>query len=157
MTLEEKAVDLLKKKGYTVSTAESCTGGLVAGRIINVAGASDVINVGFVTYANAAKMKYLGVSEETLKEHGAVSPECAREMAKGAAAQMDADVGISTTGIAGPDGGTPEKPVGLVYIGCSIRGNVKVEKLNLSGSREEIRNSAVTKVLELLVAWLEEE
>ena len=155
MTIEETVVRLLKEKNYTISTAESCTGGLLAGRIINVSGASDVINVGFVTYANEAKMKYLGVSSETLKDHGAVSRECAEEMACGVTAQMNADVGLATTGIAGPDGGTPEKPVGLVYIGCNIRGNVTVEELHLSGSREEIRNTSVTKALELLVACLD--
>ena len=157
MTLEETAVSLLKEKGYTVSTAESCTGGLLAGRIINVSGASDVINVGFITYANEAKMKYLGVSDETLKEHGAVSFECAKEMALGVVAQMNADVGLATTGIAGPDGGTPEKPVGLVYIACSINGNVKAEELHLNGTREEIRNTTVTKALELLVACLSDQ
>ena len=156
MTLEERAVHLLKEKGYTVSTAESCTGGLLAGRIINVSGASDVINVGFVTYANEAKMKYLDVSSDTLRDHGAVSRECATQMALGVAAQMGADVGLATTGIAGPGGGTAEKPVGLVYIACNIRGNVMVEELHLSGSREEIRNTSVTKALELLVACLGE-
>lgn len=156
MTLEETAVRLLKEKEYTVSTAESCTGGLLAGRIINVSGASDVINVGFITYANEAKMKYLGVSSETLKDHGAVSRECAKEMALGVTKQMNADVGLATTGIAGPDGGTVEKPVGLVYIGCNVCGNVKIEELRLSGTREEIRNMSVTKALELLVACLKQ-
>ena len=156
MTLEETAVRLLKGKGYTVSTAESCTGGLLAGRLINVAGASDVIDVGFITYANEAKMKYLGVSSTTLKEHGAVSRECAEEMALGVVRQMNADVGLATTGIAGPDGGTPEKPVGLVYIACNINGNVNVEELHLDGSREEIRNMSVTKALELLVTCLKQ-
>ncbi len=155
MTLEEKAVELLKRKGYRLSTAESCTGGLLAGRIINVSGASDCIDVGFITYANEAKMKYLGVSEETRRDHGAVSFECAKDMALGVTSQMDADVGLATTGIAGPGGGTAEKPVGLVYIGCSVCGNVKVEELHLSGDREEIRKETVTKALELLLSCLE--
>ena len=149
-TIEETAVTLLKNKGYRISTAESCTGGLLAATIINVAGASDVIDVGFVTYANEAKMKYLGVSDETLKEHGAVSVECAREMALGVTKQMGADVGLSTTGIAGPDGGTADKPVGLVYVGCCIRGEVEVTELRLSGSRKEIREETVTRALEIL-------
>lgn len=156
MTLEEKAADLLKAKGFTVSTAESCTGGLLAGRIINVPGASDVINVGFITYANEAKMKYLGVSQKTLSDHGAVSEECARQMALGAALQMNADAGLATTGIAGPDGGTDEKPVGLVYIGCSIRGDVRVRRLNLDGTREEIRQKAVEEALKFLCDRLSE-
>ena len=155
MTLEEKAVGLLKEKGYTVSTAESCTGGLLAGRIINVSGASDCINVGFVTYANEAKTKYLGVSEEILRDHGAVSSECARQMALGVTKQMDADVGLATTGIAGPGGGTDDKPVGLVYIGCSIRGDVAVSEHHFNGTREEIRNRTVEEALALLVKRLE--
>ena len=155
MTLEEKAVGLLKEKGYTVSTAESCTGGLLAGRIINVSGASDCINVGFVTYANEAKTKYLGVSEEILRDHGAVSSECARQMALGVTKQMDADVGLATTGIAGPGGGTDDKPVGLVYIGCSVRGDVTVSEHHFSGTREEIRNRTVEEALALLVKRLE--
>ena len=154
MTTEERAVALLKECGMTISTAESCTGGLLAGRIINVSGASDVINVGFVTYANEAKMKYLGVSEDTLKDHGAVSPECAYEMADGVTKQMNADVGLSTTGIAGPDGGTCEKPVGLVYVGCSVRGAVKVKELRLSGTRDEIRNRTVEEALSFLLECL---
>ena len=155
MTLEEKAVGLLKEKGYTVSTAESCTGGLLAGRIINVSGASDCINVGFVTYANEAKTKYLGVSEEILRDHGAVSSECARQMALGVTKQMDADVGLATTGIAGPGGGTDDKPVGLVYIGCSVRGDVTVSEHHFNGTREEIRNRTVDEALALLVKRLE--
>ena len=155
MTLEERAVKLLKEKGYTLSTAESCTGGLLAGRIINVSGASDIINVGFVTYANEAKMKYLGVSEEVLRDHGAVSFECAHQMALGVTSQMDAEVGLATTGIAGPGGGTAEKPVGLVYIGCSICGNVSVEEYHFSGTREQIRNRTVKEALTLLIKRLE--
>ncbi|MBR6159030.1 MAG: nicotinamide-nucleotide amidohydrolase family protein, partial [Lachnospiraceae bacterium] len=112
-SVEEIAVKLLAGCGYTVSTAESCTGGLVAGCIMNVPGASDVYNAGFITYSNEAKIKYLGVKRETLDKYGAVSEQTAREMAAGTAAAAEADVGLSTTGIAGPGGGTDEKPVGL--------------------------------------------
>ena len=147
---EYDVADLLKKHGLTVATAESCTGGLVSGRIINVPGASDIINVGFVTYSNEAKMEYLGVSDLTLEKHGAVSMQCAKEMAEGAAEHTGSDVGLSTTGIAGPDGGTEEKPVGLVYIGCSIRGKTKVSEHRFKGDRKEVRESAVAAALALL-------
>ncbi len=153
-SVEEIAVKLLAGCGYTVSTAESCTGGLVAGCIMNVPGASDVYNAGFITYSNEAKIKYLGVKRETLDKYGAVSEQTAREMAAGTAAAAEADVGLSTTGIAGPGGGTDEKPVGLVYTGCSVRGNVTVRKCMFSGTRQQIRNSAVTAVLELLIESL---
>ena len=103
-------VNLLAEKGLKVSTAESCTGGLLAGTIVNVPGASNVFGAGFITYSNDAKRKYLGVGKKTLKKYGAVSRECAKEMAKGVAKEAKADIGIATTGIAGPGGGTDEKP-----------------------------------------------
>ena len=106
-------------------------------------------------FANEAKMKYLGVSEEVLRDHGAVSFECAHQMALGVTSQMDAEVGLATTGIAGPGGGTAEKPVGLVYIGCSICGDVSVEEYHFSGTREQIRNRTVEEALTLLVKRLE--
>ncbi len=150
ISIEEEVVALLKEKGYTVSTAESCTGGLLAGRIINVAGASDVYNEGFVTYSNKAKRKYLGVKKSTLIKCGAVSPKCAKEMAKGLAKATGADVTLATTGIAGPDGGTPEKPVGLVYIACNVCGKVIVKECLFCGNRQQIRELAVTKALKML-------
>ena len=156
MTPEEKAVKLLGEAGYTVSTAESCTGGLLAGTLINVPGASQVINAGFITYSNEAKMAHLGVLEDTLEKYGAVSEQTARQMAEGAAKHGPADVGISTTGIAGPDGGTKDKPVGLVYIGCCVRGSVTVKECRFSGTRKEIRMSAVLSALELLNKCLSE-
>ena len=149
-TLEESVVDLLDKNGLTISTAESCTGGLISGRIINVPGASEIIKVGFVTYSNKAKRKYLGVKRSTLEKYGAVSAECARETVKGLLTQTKADVGLSATGIAGPDGGSEDKPVGLVYIGCSVCGNVKVKELHLEGDRSQIRGRTVTEALGLL-------
>ncbi len=144
-TKEEKLVDILKKYGLTVATAESCTGGLLSGSIINVPGASEVIGTGIVTYSNDAKRKYLGVKRSTLKKHGAVSSKCASQMARGICAQTGADVGIATTGIAGPDGGTVEKPVGLVYIACFAKGKVRIARCDLSGDREQIRKKAVER------------
>lgn len=137
-TLEQELVRLLCEKGKTIATAESCTGGLVSKRITNVSGASQVFGFGVCTYANEAKMKLLGVKEETLKAHGAVSAECALEMAKGALMLSGADIGISTTGIAGPTGGTKEKPVGRVYCGIYAKDYQNVLELTLSrGNRTE--------------------
>lgn len=150
MALEDEVVALLKEKGFTLTTAESCTAGLVAGRIMNVAGASAVYGEGYITYSNEAKEKLLGVCHNTLECYGAVSKETAAEMALGAAKAAGADAAISVTGIAGPDGGTEEKPVGLVYIGCSILGNVRVERCRFSGSRQENRQSSVECALQLL-------
>ena len=118
--LEEEIVKKLLEKQYTVTTAESCTGGLLAGRILNVPGASSVYNEGHITYSNEAKERLLGVSHETLVRYGAVSRQTAEEMARGAAKTAKAEIGLSTTGIAGPGGGTKEKPVGLIYVGCCI-------------------------------------
>ena len=150
MNLEEKIVQKLLEKGYTITTAESCTGGLLAGRILNVSGASSVYNEGHITYSNEAKERLLGVSHETLQAYGAVSEQTAGEMARGAARAANADIGLSTTGIAGPTGGTPEKPVGLVYVGCAIGDEVAVEECRFQGTREENRNAAVEAALQLL-------
>lgn len=150
VTLEEAVLELLKQKNFTVTTAESCTAGKLAGRIMNVAGASEVYNEGYITYANAAKEKLLGVKHETLETFGAVSEETAREMAMGAAKEAGADAALSVTGIAGPGGGTPEKPVGLVYIGCYVRGEVFVKKCQFTGNRERNRDSSVVQALTLL-------
>ena len=155
MNLEEKIVRELQNRGYTITTAESCTGGLLAGRILNVSGASAVYNEGHITYSNEAKERLLGVSHDTLEQYGAVSEQIAAEMALGAARVASANVGLSTTGIAGPGGGTPEKPVGLVYIGCAINGDVTVKECRFAGNREENRNAAVEAVLELLIDELE--
>ena len=150
MNLEEKIIQKLQEKGYTLTTAESCTGGLLAGKILNVSGASAVYNEGHITYSNEAKERLLGVKQDTLQQYGAVSRETAAEMAKGAALSAKADVGLSTTGIAGPTGGTPEKPVGLVYVGCYYNGEVTVEECRFTGNREQNRNAAVEAALQLL-------
>lgn len=153
--LEERLVSLLKAGNMTVSTAESCTGGLISGAIINAAGASDVLSESYVTYANEAKERLVGVRCQTLEQYGAVSEETAREMASGAAAAAGSNVGISSTGIAGPGGGTKEKPVGLVYIGCSIEGVVQVKRCMFSGNRMENRLHTVEEALKLAIQMLE--
>ena len=150
VTLEEAIVELLKEKGMTVTTAESCTGGLLAGRIMNVAGASAVYQEGYITYSNRAKEKLLGVSEETLRTYGAVSAETAAQMAEGAAKAAEADAALAVTGIAGPGGGSSEKPVGLVYVGCFVKGRVRTEEFIFTGNREKNRDYAVVRALTVL-------
>lgn len=150
VTLEEAVVELLEKNNLTVATAESCTGGLLCGRIINVPGASEIIKEGIVTYSNKAKRNRLGVKKSTLHKYGAVSEETAREMVKGILGLTKADTALAVTGLAGPDGGTDEKPVGLVYIACSVCGKVYVEKFQFKGSRQKIRESSTTQALTLL-------
>lgn len=149
-TLEMAVVRLLEKYELTVTTAESCTGGLIAGRLVNVPGVSDVFREGFVTYSNKAKRKYLDVGKSTLKKYGAVSEQTAKEMAIGGAFASDSDVCIAVTGIAGPDGGTEEKPVGLVYIAAYMRDKVTVEEYRFKGNRQKIREQTVVKALDLL-------
>lgn len=151
VSLEERLVEGLNAKGLTITTAESCTGGLIAGTIVNVAGASDVLNEGYVTYSNEAKERLVGVSHDTLETYGAVSEQTAREMAEGAARAAQADVALSSTGIAGPGGGTKEKPVGLVYVGCHACGKTKAIECQFSGSRAEIRAQTVQEALSLAI------
>ena len=154
--LEEQVVELLAARGLTVTTAESCTGGLIAGTLVNVAGASDVLNEGYVTYSNEAKERLVGVSHETLEKYGAVSPQTAREMAEGAAKAAGADAALSATGIAGPGGGTEEKPVGLVYVGCYLNGKTSVEECRFTGDRMENRMHTVETALKMLKSCLQE-
>ncbi|SHI94262.1 competence/damage-inducible protein A [Parasporobacterium paucivorans] len=149
-SLEEIVVGLLKKAGLSLSSAESCTGGLLAGRIINVSGVSEIFKEGFVTYSNEAKVKRLGVPTATLEEFGAVSVETAKAMAQGCARATGTDVAIATTGIAGPDGGTIHKPVGLVYIACSFGGNTVVEEYFFKGSRDRVREQTIIRALDLI-------
>lgn len=150
VTLEEAIVDLLKEKQMRLTTAESCTAGLLAGRLMNAPGASAVYEEGYITYANKAKEKLLGVSHETLEKYGAVSQETAKEMALGALAAAEADAALAVTGIAGPDGGTKEKPVGLVFIGCAVKESVRVEEFHFTGNRQKNRDYAVVRALTLL-------
>ena len=150
VTLEEAVVHMLEERHMTVTTAESCTGGLLSGRLINVPGASSVLNEAHVTYSNEAKERILHVPHEILVQYGAVSEETARAMAEGACKVSGADASIAVTGIAGPDGGTPEKPVGLVYIGCTVKGKTKVERCCFTGNRQKNREYAVARGLILL-------
>ena len=148
--LEESVIDILKKYRLSLSTAESCTGGLLSGRIVNVSGVSEVFKAGLVTYSNEAKEAFLGVKKVTLESYGAVSEETAREMAEGGAQKMNTDICVSITGIAGPDGGTIEKPVGLVYIGISSQKNTYAIKALLGEqgyNRENIRKIATDLAL----------
>ena len=149
-TLEEEVAKLLIKNNMTIAVSESCTGGMVSSKLINYPGISQSFLEGCVTYSNEAKMKRLGVKKNTLDKFGAVSEETAIEMAVGVAKSLNANIGLSTTGIAGPEGGTNEKPVGLVYIGLYINGEIKVKKCNLIGSREKIRSKATSEALNLL-------
>ena len=146
-TLEESVVDLLRDKNMILTCAESCTGGALAARIVNVSGASDVFKQGFITYANKAKRKYLMVKKSTLKMHGAVSEKTAKEMAKGGCFVTGSDACVAITGIAGPGGGTPDKPVGLVYIGCCVDGHLTVREYHFNGNRSKIREQAVVYAL----------
>lgn len=143
-------VELLKSASKTVAAAESCTGGMLSSQLIDISGASDVLNESHVTYANATKERILGVSHETLERFGAVSEECAREMAEGVRRISGADYGLSTTGIAGPGGGTPEKPVGTVYVGLAWEGGSEVIRLNLRGDRTRVRSMTCLQALNLL-------
>ena len=149
-TLEGAIGKLLIEKNLTISTAESCTGGKLAARLINYPGISEVFMEGDVTYSNDAKMRRLHVKSETLDLYGAVSYQTALEMAKGIAKEAHTDIGLSTTGLAGPGGGTEEMPVGLVYVGMYYKGKSSYKKLNLNGDREKIRDRAVLEVL----SWL---
>lgn len=149
-TLEHVVVRKLQKQGLTICTAESCTGGMLSSRLINVPGASDILKIGLVTYSNRAKRKFIDVNRDTLKKYGAVSKETAKEMAKGAVFKTDADVSLAVTGIAGPDGGTKEKPVGTVFIGCYYNESVVVEEFHFTGDRNKIRELTVMNALDLL-------
>ena len=150
-SIENALVLSLRERGLTVATAESCTGGLIAKRITDIAGCSDVFLGGCVTYAVDAKVKLIGVSRETIEKYGVVSAETACEMARGVRLALGADIGIATTGIAGPGGGTPEQPVGTVYIAVSTKDGEKFKLLNLSPkrSREFIRICAATNAMSL--------
>lgn len=148
--IEEVVARLLIERKLTISTAESCTGGMIAGTLINYPGISEVFLEGAVTYSNEAKQNRLGVKKETLDKHGAVSEETAREMAIGIAKTSKTDVSIVTTGIAGPEGGTLEKPVGLVYIGVYVKGEVTIQRCIFNGNRSKIRLQATITGLDML-------
>lgn len=149
----DQARDLLaalEARGLTLATAESCTGGLIAAALTAIAGSSSVVMAGFVTYSNDAKMRMVGVTEGSLAAHGAVSEAVAREMAEGALREARVDIALSCTGIAGPGGATPGKPVGLVFIGCARRGGeTVVERHVFPGDRAAVRAATVAAALRL--------
>ena len=150
----EAATALLERcraKGLQIATAESCTGGLIAGALTEIAGSSDVVERGFVTYSNEAKQEMLAVPEAMIAAHGAVSAEVAEAMALGALARSGAALAVSATGIAGPGGATAEKPVGLVYLGIARRGrDAKSERFVFAGDRTAVRQATVVEALRLL-------
>jgi len=155
LSLEEQLVNKLIEKNWHIACAESCTGGLIASRIVNVANASKVFDVSFVTYANEAKMKYLGVSGNTILQHGVVSEEVVFEMAAGVAKEAGSEVGIAISGIAGPSGGTDKKPVGMVCFGFYVNGHVTTKTCQFGNpGRNEVRalstEYALKTALELL-------
>lgn len=155
MALEEQVVDKLIEKGYHIAFAESCTGGLCCGTLVNVTNASKVLDMSFVTYANEAKIKLLGVNADTILTNGVVSEEVAFEMAKGVAEEADCEVGVGVTGVAGPGGGTAKKPVGMVCFGFSINGEVKTYTKQFGEiGRNQVRKSSVEFVLETLLNLL---
>jgi PncC family amidohydrolase len=154
-SLEEQLIEKLIQKNKTIATVESLTGGMVSAALVNVSGASAVFNQGLVTYSNEAKHRLTGVPWELLEAYGAVSAQVAAAMAEGGAKSASAEICLSTTGIAGPTGGTPEKPVGLVYIGCFLDGVCHTKECHFTGTREEVREQTVQAVLELALEWLE--
>jgi nicotinamide-nucleotide amidase len=153
-SLEARVGRLLTDHGLTVVTAESCTGGLILHRLTNVPGSSGYVLGGFVTYSNESKVKFAGVKQETLDQHGAVSEQTASEMAHGARGAFDSDVALSVTGIAGPGGGTDTKPVGLTYIGLSAPGSDRVVRFVWTGDRESNKSASADAALQLLYDYL---
>ena len=147
---------LLKKKGWTISVAESCTGGLIGSLLTSIPGSSDYFTGGIIAYSNEAKKKLLLVSSQTLKEFGAVSEETVREMVRGVKKLLKTEVGISVSGIAGPTGGSKNKPVGTVVLGVDIPQKIITNILNFKGDRNKIRERAAIKALEMLKNLLEE-
>jgi nicotinamide-nucleotide amidase len=150
--IEELVLELCRNRGLTLATAESCTGGLVAARLTSVPGSSDVFVGGVVPYSNELKTAELDVEAELLRAHGAVSPETAEAMARGARRRLDADVSVAVTGIAGPDGGTADKPVGLVYLHASGPEGDLAAELSFPGDRATIRSRATVGALHLVHA-----
>lgn len=158
MTLEEEVVNKLLEKKLTITTAESCTGGLIAAAIVNVSGASGCFNEGYITYANESKVRMLGVSEESIRNFGVVSDVVVDEMAEGALKKADADIAVAVSGIAGPLGGSPEKPVGTVYIGICLKNKIDKSltkasyKFHFQGDRSEIRDKTVKEALKIILS-----
>lgn len=153
----KELLEFLIDKKLTITAAESCTGGLISSAIVDMPGVSEIFHEGYVTYSNEAKESLLGVSPETILHYGVVSEQTAKEMAKGAARSADADIALSSTGVAGPDGGTKEHPVGEVYLGCYCRGRVKAVRMLGKGDRTAVRTQAVERAFALLNEMLRED
>ncbi len=154
MRLEKALGDLLRQNGWTLSIAESCTGGLICDRLTDVSGSSDYFMGGMVNYSNESKERHLGVPRADIRRYGAVSPQVAKKMARGVRKAFGTTFGLSTTGIAGPTGGTREKPIGLVFIGLSGGKKTMVMRLNLKGGRRRIKEKSTKKALEFLYQTL---
>ena len=148
----EKVVSHLRDRGYKLATAESCTGGMLSALITSVSGASEVLECGFVTYSNQSKIDLLGVAPKTINTFGAVGTETAAEMAFGAIDYSDATIGISITGIAGPSGGSDDKPVGTVCMAVATRDRNEFHRFHFEGDREEVRHQSCMKAMRLLLA-----
>jgi nicotinamide-nucleotide amidase len=156
MKLEKLIGDYLRERGWTLSIAESCTGGLICDRITNISGSSDYFEGGMVTYSNESKAKHLGVPLDDIKRYGAVSPQVARKMAQGVRKAFGTAFGLSTTGVAGPTGGTKRAPIGRVFIGFADGRRTWLRKLDLKGNRREIKEKAAERSLEFLYEILTE-
>ncbi|MGD0914937.1 MAG: CinA family protein [Thermodesulfobacteriota bacterium] len=156
MKTEKLIGDLLREKGWTLSIAESCTGGLLCNRITDVPGSSDYFEGGMVTYSNESKARHLGISLGYIKRYGAVSPQVARKMAQGVRRAFNTTFGLSTTGVAGPTGGTKRSPIGRVFIGIASRRRTWVEQEDFKGTRREIKKQAAERSLEFLYEILVE-
>jgi PncC family amidohydrolase len=157
MKLEKTIGDHLRNKGWTLSIAESCTGGLICDRITNVSGSSDYFMGGMVNYSNESKAKHLGIPLDDIKKYGAVSPQVARKMAQGVRKAFGTNFGLSTTGVAGPTGGTKRSPIGRVFIGVADRRRTWVKKLDFKGSRREIKRKTAEISLEFFYEILTHE
>jgi len=149
--LTDKTSNMLKNQKLVIATAESCTGGLIAHTLTNISGSSEYFDRGIVSYSNRAKMELLDVPENILKKHGAVSMEVAKIMAKSVRIKSNVDIGISTTGIAGPTGGSKERPVGLVFIAVSTERNIVVKKFYFSGDRSQNKKNTCDAALDMLL------
>ena len=156
MTIEEQVVNKLIDRGFRISFAESCTGGLCCGTLVNVSNASKVLDMSFVTYANEAKVELINVSHETIENYGVVSEQVAGEMCKGVAEKAHSEVGVGVTGVAGPTGGTAKKPVGMVCFGFYVLGNMTTRTMQFGNiGRNEVRAKSVDFVFNTLAELLE--
>ncbi len=157
MSLEVSVYKLLKKYQYTLTTAESCTGGMIASSLVSVPGISEYFQEGYVTYSDDAKVKMIGVNRRVIEQFGVVSCETAAEMARCAAGTAGTNAAVSTTGVAGPDGGDASCPVGTVCIGCFLNGEVVTERHIFAGDRNQVRGAAAQRALELLTEQIGKE